>query len=70
MTEAGIPPEGNEWVCAKCGEILVSARVQVRYVGTTLSVDLLKCPRCGIVLVTEEVAVGRMAEAERLLEDK
>jgi ribosomal protein S27AE len=60
----------KEWVCGKCGEVLVSAKVEVRYVGTTLSVDLLKCPRCGLVMVTEEIAVGKMAEAEQVLEDK
>jgi hypothetical protein len=38
--------------------------------GATLSLDLLKCPRCGTAMVTEEVATGRMAEAEQVLEDK
>lgn len=38
--------------------------------GTTLTIDLLKCPRCGTAMVTEEVATGRMAEAEQVLEDK
>jgi ribosomal protein S27AE len=60
----------KEWVCGKCGEVLVLAKVEVRYVGTTLTVDLLKCPRCGLVMVTEETAVGKMAEAEQVLEDK
>jgi hypothetical protein len=32
--------------------------------------EMLKCPKCGTALVTEELAVKKMAEAEMLLEDK
>jgi hypothetical protein len=28
------------------------------------------CPKCGLVLITEELAMGKMAEAEKALEDK
>ncbi|MGA2107034.1 MAG: DVU_1557 family redox protein [Syntrophorhabdales bacterium] len=70
MREKEKSPKGGDWVCGKCGEALVSASVRVRYMGATLSLDLLKCPRCGTAMVTEEVATGRMAEAEQVLEDK
>ncbi len=70
MREEEELPKGGDWVCGKCGEALVSASVRVRYMGATLSLDLLKCPRCGTAMVTEEVATGRMAEAEQVLEDK
>ncbi len=70
MKETEGSPSGGDWVCGQCGEVLVSAGVHVRYLGTTLSIDLLKCPRCGMVMVTEEVAIGRMADAEQALEDK
>jgi hypothetical protein len=33
-------------------------------------VDLPKCPKCGQVLITEDLALGKMAEVEKLLEDK
>jgi hypothetical protein len=44
--------------------------VQVAYLGCGFTIDLLQCPRCGLVLVTENMAVGKMAEAEKVLEDK
>jgi len=61
---------GGDWICGKCGEPLVAATVRVRYLGATLSIELLKCPKCGTAMVTEEVATGKMAEAEQALEDK
>jgi hypothetical protein len=70
MKEHGIAAQESEWVCGKCGVPLVSAKVQVRYLGTTLTVDLLKCSACDIVMVTEEMAIGKMSDAEQVLEDK
>ncbi len=70
MKDTGKSPQVNDWACGKCGEALISAKVQIRYLGTTFTVDLLKCPRCAAVMVTEEIAVGKMAEAEQVLEDK
>jgi hypothetical protein len=58
------------WVCARCGRQLEPAKVQARYLGSVFSVELMRCPGCGTVMVTEEVAIGKMAEAEQLLEDK
>ncbi|HOI94695.1 MAG TPA: hypothetical protein PK250_08320 [Syntrophobacter fumaroxidans] len=45
-------------------------KVNVSYLGSSFPVDLPRCPRCGLVFVPEELALGRMAEVERLLEDK
>lgn len=70
MKEKEKLPTGSDWICGKCGEALVLATVRVRYAGATLSLDLLKCTKCGTAMVTEEVATGRMAEAEQMLEDK
>jgi Zn-finger nucleic acid-binding protein len=33
-------------------------------------VELLRCPRCGLTWVPEEIALGKMAEVEKTLEDK
>jgi hypothetical protein len=46
------------------------AKVEVAYLGNAYPVELLKCPKCGMVLVPEELAVGKMAEVEKTLEDK
>jgi hypothetical protein len=37
---------------------------------TIFALDLPACPRCGMILVAEELATGKMAEAEQALEDK
>jgi hypothetical protein len=58
------------WICARCNVSLEQSKVTVAYLGNAYPVDLLKCPQCGLVLVPEELALGRMAEVERTLEDK
>ena len=67
--EEKTPPE-NHWVCAKCGEPLAESQVQVQYLGNAFSMKMLTCPKCGMSMVTEDVAVGKMADAEKILEDK
>ncbi len=58
------------WHCAACGIPLEKAKVQIAYLGSAFPVDLLRCSRCGIVFIPEELALTRMAEAEKILEDK
>jgi rubredoxin len=65
-----IRPEDLEWVCEKCGQQLVAGPVRVEYLGNEFTAELPRCPQCGLVYVTEEVAMGKMAEVEQLLEDK
>jgi hypothetical protein len=45
-------------------------KVDISYLGNSFPVDLLKCPNCGLVLIPEEMALGKMAEVEKALEDK
>ncbi len=58
------------WQCARCGVALEKSQVNVTYLGAGYPVDMLKCPKCGKVLVPEELALGKMVEVEKLLEDK
>jgi len=44
--------------------------VQLSYLGNSFTLDLPRCPSCGLILIPEELATGRMAEVERVLEDK
>ena len=62
-------PEDGEWACA-CGGELAPASVDVGYLGSGFSITLLACPKCGLVLVPESLAGGKMVEVELLLEDK
>lgn len=70
MNELEKPVESPEWLCANCSIPLKTAQVTVAYLGNAYPVDLLRCPRCGLVLVPEELALGKMAEVEKTLEDK
>lgn len=62
--------EDLEWKCARCNEELVAEPVTVEYLGNRFTAELAKCPHCGFVLVSEELALGKMAEVEQMLEDK
>lgn len=70
MNEKDAAPSEMDWVCARCGLPLEAGKVNVGYLGSMFPVDLLRCPRCGQVLIPEDLALGKMAEVEKLLEDK
>ncbi len=70
MNEKEAAPAQAEWLCSKCGLPLEVGKVDVGYLGSVFPVDLHRCPKCGQVFVPEELAGGKMAEVEKLLEDK
>jgi hypothetical protein len=70
MTETTDQTQGNNWLCAACGIALQTGRVSVSYLGNAYPVELLRCPRCGLTYVPEDLALGKMAEVEKTLEDK
>jgi len=70
MSEHVLASDLERWECAKCGIPLVLGKVDVSYLNSSYQVDLLHCPKCGMVFVSEDLAVGKMAELEKSLEDK
>ncbi len=62
--------EAAEWSCSACSGKLELIKVCFTYMKGNFEVDLPACPECGLVLVPEQLAKGKMAEAERILEDK
>lgn len=60
----------SDWVCACCGQPLQPAPVELEYMESLFNVELPCCTGCGMVLIPEDLALGKMAEVERLLEDK
>lgn len=62
--------EEIRWVCSKCGSKLKEEKVKLVYLGGNFEVELLKCPNCNLVLITEKLAQGKMLEVEKNLEDK
>ena len=62
-------PESGDWICS-CGGELKPAVVNATYLHGGFSITLMTCVKCGTPLVPEHLAVGRMYEVERVLEDK
>ena len=58
------------WRCAKCGEKLVMKRNVFHYMGRSFGHEVPTCPKCGKMFISKELAEGRMAEVEALMEDK
>ena len=60
----------EEWSCMTCGKPLEVVKVAFTYMKGNFQIDLPACSGCGLVLISEELANGKMAAAERILEDK
>jgi len=58
------------WSCSSCGGELSLMKVGFAYMTGNFEIDLPACGACGLVLVPESLALGKMAEVERILEDK
>lgn len=58
------------WICDKCAKALITQKVKVRYLDGNFEVDLLKCPQCNMVFIDGDLAMGKMLEVEKGLEDK
>lgn len=58
------------WICDKCNKELQQSLVKVVYLGGSFEVELMQCPECKMVLIDEDLALGKMLEVEKGLEDK
>jgi hypothetical protein len=72
--EAGLaetqPEQPRVWKCGRCKCDLVTKKVELDYMGYSISHELPACPKCGKVYISKELAEGRMCEVEQTLEDK
>lgn len=62
--------EAGIWSCSSCGGNLELVKVGFSYMKGNFEIDLPACSACGLVLVPESLALGKMVEVERILEDK
>lgn len=60
----------KEIICNKCQVPLESIEVTFSYLGKQFRHDVDRCPKCGQVYIPEDLAKGRMAEVEKILEEK
>ena len=56
--------------CSKCGVELVKKQVMFSYMRRTFGHEVPVCPKCGKAYISRDLAEGKMAEVEVLLEDK
>lgn len=66
----GANEKNTPWVCGKCHNKLELQKVKVLYLGGSFEVELMKCPVCNYVLITEDLALGKMLDVEEGLENK
>ena len=57
-------------LCNKCGVELENKEIGFKYLGFEFSAEAACCPQCGQTYLSEEIATGKLAEIERMLEDK
>jgi hypothetical protein len=62
--------EKRIWKCSICKMELVVKKTVFSYLGHSVAHEVLACPKCGKVFISEELAEGKMAEVEEQLEDK
>ncbi|MBK9781146.1 MAG: hypothetical protein IPP55_14015 [Anaerolineales bacterium] len=70
MSEYFDPAKYEGWVCADCNIPLQLSKVDVSYLGNSFPRGLTQMSQLRIGLNPEELALGKMAEVEKALEDK
>jgi hypothetical protein len=70
MTQSSKSGIDSGWICNRCKVPVEVQTVRLQYIKTIFAVHLPACPRCGMILIDEELATGKMAEGEQALEDK
>ena len=63
-------PAAREWKCARCNLALKPKKTVFKYLKRSFTHEVPVCPSCGRVFTPPELAEGRMADVERMLEDK
>ena len=62
--------ESKIMICGKCNVELEPAKIYFSYLDHSFDTDVLRCPKCGLPFIPEELASERMAQVEMSLEDK
>ena len=62
--------DGSDFLCCKCNEMLVLQKVSFTYLDRDFSNDMLKCPKCGQVYISESTVNEKVTAVEQALEGK
>ena len=60
----------NDWVCCRCAVTLAPRKSKLNYLNSSFEAELMSCPICQKVFIGEPLALGKMLEVEKSLEDK
>ena len=60
----------EQWHCFKCKEQMVESDVSMTYLDTPGDVEGIKCPKCGVVYLLEEIVIEKVVKVEEMLESK
>lgn len=60
----------SRWFCNKCRVEMEEALINISYLGVDGQIEGLKCPKCGASYITEDIATGKLARGEKLIEEK
>jgi len=60
----------KKWKCSKCDEEMILKKTVFSYLGRSFAHEVPVCLKCGKVFISKELAEGRIAEVEEMLEDK
>lgn len=63
-------PDEKEILCSSCNQTLDYYKNHAEYLGSRFDVALPQCNKCGMIFISESLANGKMAEVEKILEDK
>ena len=64
-----VDPKGR-YICRKCGIPLVKSDAVFGYLDNAFPVEMPVCPQCGFIYVPEDLALGKVLQVEKVLEDK
>ena len=59
-----------EWYCFKCNEKTEAAEINLVYMDIEAKQEGLRCPKCSGSYLTEDVALDKVARAEKMIEQK
>ena len=60
----------TNWNCMRCDVALSPATIKLSYLNSEFEAELMQCPTCNKVFIGEPLALGKMLEVEKSLEDK
>ena len=60
----------EQWYCFRCKEETVAGTLQMSYLEQKVPIGGIRCTKCGVAYLTEDMVVDRVAKAEEMIENK